>query len=185
MGKFYRQPGSQSSLGRPITIHSSRAPLPGLVQVVQVFICPWLQSCPAYLGRSRHSPNIRIRALGGIIIAKRSNIGSNRPFSPRRGAEQRAVVDASSAHTVRSVSEAFVCRSTHPARCEHRRMKRGAGASVFGYFWGNAKSDWPRAAMERAGGKRAISFSKATRPSACRTEVYAIALTPGLRRGRL
>ena len=33
-------------------------------------------------------------------------------------------------------------------------MKRGAGASVFGYFWGNAKSDWPRAAMERARGMR-------------------------------
>ena len=33
-------------------------------------------------------------------------------------------------------------------------MKRGVGASVFGYFWGNAKSDWPRAAIERAGGMR-------------------------------
>jgi len=37
-------------------------------------------------------------------------------------------------------------------------MKRGAGASVFGYFWGNAKSDWPRAAMEREGGKDYSSF---------------------------
>ena len=50
-----------------------------------------------------------------------------------------AVVDASSAHTVRSASEAFVCRPTHPARCEHRRMKRGAGASVFGYFLRDCK----------------------------------------------
>ena len=84
------------------------------------------------------NPCARIRAIVAFI-AKRSNIGSNRPFSPRRGAEQRAVVDASPAHTVRSVSEAFVCRPTHPARCEHRRMKRGAGASVFGYFWGNCQ----------------------------------------------
>ena len=50
---------------------------------------------------------------------------------------------------------------THPARCEHRREKRGAGASVFGYFWGNAKSDWPRAAVEREGGRRSW-FDKLT-----------------------
>jgi hypothetical protein len=73
------------------------------------------------------------------------------------------VVDALSAHTVRSVSEAFVCRATHPARCEHRRMKRGAGASVFGYFWGNAKSDWPRAAMEREGGRLLSLLQRALR----------------------
>ena len=42
-------------------------------------------------------------------------------------------------------------------------MKRGAGASVFGYFWGNAKSDWPRAAMERAGGKHFSSFQQTLR----------------------
>ena len=40
-------------------------------------------------------------------------------------------------------------------------MKRGAGASVFGYFWGNAKSDWPRAAVERVGGMRSW-FDKLT-----------------------
>ena len=43
---------------------------------------------------------------------------------------------------------------------EQRREKRGAGASAFGYFWGNAKSDWPRAAIERAGGMRVISFRR-------------------------
>jgi hypothetical protein len=42
-------------------------------------------------------------------------------------------------------------------------MKRGAGASIFGYFWGDAKSDWPRAAMERAGGKRYSSFRQTLR----------------------
>ena len=45
---------------------------------------------------------------------------------------------------------------------EQRREKRGAGASAFGYFWGNAKSDWPRAAMERDGGKDQSSFHEAT-----------------------
>ena len=40
-------------------------------------------------------------------------------------------------------------------------MKRGAGASAFGYFWGNAKSDWPRAAIEREGGMRSW-FDKLT-----------------------
>ena len=52
------------------------------------------------------------------------------------------------------LSEAAETNCAGPARCEHRRIERGAGASVFGYFWGNAKSDWPRAAMERAGGMR-------------------------------
>ena len=42
-------------------------------------------------------------------------------------------------------------------------MKRGAGASVFGYFWGNAKSDWHSAAMEREGGK---DYSSCVRPFA-------------------
>ena len=83
-----------------------------------------------------------------------------RPFSPRRGAEQRAVVDASLAHTLRSDSEAFVCRSTHPARCEHRRMTRGEGQAILVTFGATAKSDWPRAAIERAGGKRRYLFSR-------------------------
>ena len=42
-------------------------------------------------------------------------------------------------------------------------MKRGAGASVFGYFWGNAKSDWPRAAMEREGSKDQRLFHQTLR----------------------
>ena len=56
---------------------------------------------------------------------------------------------------------AFVRCPVLPARYEHRRMKRGAGASVFGYFWGYAKSDWPGAAMERVGGMRSW-FDKLT-----------------------
>ena len=64
------------------------------------------------------------------------------------------------AHTLRSDSEAFVCRSTHPAHfCvlrEHRREKQGAGASAFLVtFAVIGKSDWPRAAIERAGGMHA------------------------------
>ena len=61
-------------------------------------------------------------------------------------------------------------------------MKRGAGASVFGYFWGNAKSDWPRAAMEREGGKRQRSFSKTKDQAHGEWARYATALTLALSR---
>ena len=47
------------------------------------------------------------------------------------------------------------------ARSSLHRMKRCAGASVFGYFWRNANSDWPGAAIERVGGMRSW-FDKLT-----------------------
>jgi hypothetical protein len=48
---------------------------------------------------------------------------------------------------------------TRPARCEHRREKRGQGLAFLVTFWAMPKSDWPRAATERAGGARTI-FAK-------------------------
>ena len=61
-------------------------------------------------------------------------------------------------------------------------MKRRAGASVFGYFWGNAKSDWPRAAMERTRHKRQCSFSKSKDDAHGERARYATALTLALSR---
>ena len=47
------------------------------------------------------------------------------------------------------------------------------------------KSDWPRAAIERARRKRQCLFSKSKDQAQSERARYAIALTPGLRRGRL
>ena len=45
-----------------------------------------------------------------VLIATRSNVGLSRPFSPRRGAEQWAVVDASSAHTFERIAPVVAIR---------------------------------------------------------------------------
>jgi hypothetical protein len=50
-----------------------------------------------------------------------------------------------------------------PARCEHRREKRGQGRALLVTFGATAKSDWPRAATERAGGKHFCSFHQTLR----------------------
>jgi len=57
-----------------------------------------------------HPESLRLIVSGSIDCRRREAIkyAFDCPFDPRRGAEQRAVVDASSADTVRSASEAFV-----------------------------------------------------------------------------
>jgi len=141
---------------------------------------------PTHARRNFIDNNVHV---GGFCnpIAKQSDIGYQCNISPRRGAEQRAVVDVSSAHTVRSVNEASVCRSMRPARCEHRRVKRGAGQALLVTFAAIGKTDWPRAAIERDAGERASRFEQTQRPSSWQTAdlrfAWFHALYPRLRRG--
>ena len=79
-----------------------------------------------------------IRDVAWDVLSEAIKYQLERPFSPRRRAEQRAVVDPHHEPTsARLARHRAICAG--PARCEHRRMKRGAGASVFGYFWGNCQ----------------------------------------------
>jgi hypothetical protein len=81
--------------------------------------------------------------------------------APRSGATggRRCVVGTHCAQRQRS----FRVPLTHPARCEHRREKRGQGLAFLVTFWAMPKSDWPRAATERAGGKPFCSFHQTLR----------------------
>jgi hypothetical protein len=81
--------------------------------------------------------------------------------APRSAATggRRCVVGTHCAQRQRS----FRVPLTHPARCEHRRRKRGQGLAFLVTFWAMPKSDWPRAATERAGGKHCSSFHQTLR----------------------
>ena len=81
-----------------------------------------------------------------------------RPFSPRRGAEQRAVVAA----LHRTIGDASASRPCD-VQCRPPVASTGGRSGVQGQaflvtFCAIAKSDWPRAAMEREGGTYQSSF---------------------------
>jgi hypothetical protein len=81
--------------------------------------------------------------------------------APRRAATggSRCVVGTYCAQRQRS----FRVTLTHPARCEHRRRKRGQGLAFLVTFWAMPKSDWPRAAIEHARRKHFSSFHQPLR----------------------
>ena len=128
-----------------------------------MYVRTWI-SCASIALRSRISkrgPAARIQALV-VLIAKRSNIGSNAP-SARAEERSNGRSKMRRRHILCVASAKLSCDvdASRPLRAP--QDEAGAGASVFGYFWGNAKSDWPRAAIERAGGKEQSSFSQTLR----------------------